>query len=142
MAGAGLQSVRDALVTAYFENYISDDEFVFLYDANRSKPVYPYWKFDNFDLNNWDEDECFAELRFFKSELPALMDCFGIPEKIVCSQRSICGGMEGLCILLKRLSYPCRYCYIIHGSLMNLLTQHLHCSTIQYNTRILALTFY
>ena len=80
-----LESVRDALVSAYFYNCISEDEFVLLYDANRSKPLYPYWKFDNFDLNNWDEDECFAELRVFKSELPALMDCFGIPEKIVCS---------------------------------------------------------
>ena len=32
-----------------------------------------------------------------------------IPDKTVCSQRSVCEGMEGMCILLKRLAYPCRY---------------------------------
>ena len=37
------------------------------------------------------------------------MQCLQIPEKIVCQQRTTCSGMEGLCILLKRLAYPCRY---------------------------------
>lgn len=32
-----------------------------------------------------------------------------IPDEIVCCQRSVCEGMEGMCILLKRLAYPCRY---------------------------------
>ena len=32
-----------------------------------------------------------------------------IPDEIVCCQRSVCKGMEGMCILLKRLAYPCRY---------------------------------
>ena len=37
------------------------------------------------------------------------MNFLEIPEKIVCSQRTVCTGIEGLCILLKRLAYPCRY---------------------------------
>ena len=32
-----------------------------------------------------------------------------IPEYLVCSQGTICSGTEGLCILLRRLAYPCRY---------------------------------
>ena len=32
-----------------------------------------------------------------------------LPEKIVTVQRTICSAMEGLCILLKRLAFPCRY---------------------------------
>ena len=29
--------------------------------------------------------------------------------KFVCSQRTVCSKLEGLCILLKRLAFPCRY---------------------------------
>lgn len=109
MARCGLQSVRDALTLAYAENYISDAEFVLLYEYNRSKPVFPYWKFNAFNLETWDDEECRTELRFGKHDLPLLMQCLQIPEKIVCQQRTTCSGMEGLCILLKRLAYPCRY---------------------------------
>jgi hypothetical protein len=31
------------------------------------------------------------------------------PDKITCQQGSTCSGIEGLCIFLKRLAYPCRY---------------------------------
>lgn len=109
MAGGGLQAVRDALIFAYAENYISDGEFALLYDYNRSKPVFPYWKFDKFNLENWCVEECHTELRFAKSDLEQLMQCLQIPEQVTCQQRSICSGMEGLCIVLKRLAYPCRY---------------------------------
>ena len=39
----------------------------------------------------------------------ALRDILQIPAIIECEQRSVCDGVEGLCILLRRLSYPCRY---------------------------------
>ena len=29
--------------------------------------------------------------------------------QFVCSQRTVCSKLEGLCILLKRLAFPCRY---------------------------------
>ena len=51
-----------------------------LYDANLSKPIFPYWKFNKFDLNSWDEDECLSELRFAKSDLSALKECLRIPD--------------------------------------------------------------
>ena len=50
MVHCGLQSIRDALTLAYAGNYISDAEFVLLYEYNRSKPVFPYWKFNAFNL--------------------------------------------------------------------------------------------
>ena len=31
-----------------------------------------------------------------------------------CNQRSVFTGTEGLCLLLKRLAYPCRYSDLIH----------------------------
>jgi len=38
-----------------------------------------------------------------------LADSLGIPPVFCCSQRFVFEGMEGLCMLLKQLAYPCRY---------------------------------
>ena len=104
-----LSSVRDALLTGSFYDIIDDDEFVLLYDTYSSKPIFPYWKFPRFSVDEWSDVEYKTELRLAKKHLPELCECLGIPEKITCVQKTVCGGMEGLCILLKRLAYPCRY---------------------------------
>ena len=109
MAVGGLQAVRDALTFAYAENVIDDVEFALLYDYNRSKPIFPYWKYEEFDVETWDDVECRTELRFDKDYLQSLIRCLQIPERIVCQQGTVCSGMEGLCILLRKLAYPCRY---------------------------------
>ena len=109
MASGVLNAVRDALVTANSYDIIDDDDFLLLYDAYSSKPVFSYWKFPRFNVDEWSDVECHTELRFAKQDLDELLECLGVPEKITCEQRTVCGGMEGLCILLKRLSYPCRY---------------------------------
>ena len=38
-----------------------------------------------------------------------------IPDTITRSQRPVCNGLEGLCMLLKRLSYPSRYGDMVHS---------------------------
>ena len=38
-----------------------------------------------------------------------LVDVLGLPDEIKCKQGTICDSTEGLCIVLKRLAYPCRY---------------------------------
>ena len=88
MARGGLSLVRDALVTTTVYDVIDDDEFVLLIFSLR-------------------EDECHTKLWFFKQDLDKLLECQGIPEKISCEQRTVCSGLDG--ILLKQLSYPCRY---------------------------------
>lgn len=105
----GLRHVRDALVIAHDEGIIDDEEFVVLYEENFSREIFPYWKYDKFNLDNWDGTECQTELRFAKSHLDSLLHVLGFPDKFVCSQRTLCSGMEGLCILLKRLAFPCRF---------------------------------
>ena len=64
-------------------------------------------------MANVDEAECKAEFRVEKSDLPQLADALRIPQIIKCDQRSECDGMEGLCMLLRRLEYPCRYSDLI-----------------------------
>ena len=83
--------------------------FTLLYEENYSRGIFPHWKYDKFDLDDWDEEECKVELRFDKSDLAVLLHALRFPDRFVCSQRTVCSGMEGLCILLKRLAFPCRF---------------------------------
>ena len=55
------------------------------------------------------EAECKTDFRFEKYDIPLLVDALGLPDKIKCKQGTICDSTEGLCIVLKRLAYPCRY---------------------------------
>ena len=48
---SSLATVRDSLVTAYSQNIFDDVEFALLYDANMSKPVFPYSKYERFKRN-------------------------------------------------------------------------------------------
>ena len=106
---SSLATVRDSLVIAYFQNIIDDAEFALLHDANMSKPVFPYSKYERFNIDNWEDEECWTELRFGKKDLESMRSNFQIPDEIVCSKRTACDAMEGMCSLLKRLPYPCRY---------------------------------
>ena len=53
--------------------------------------------------------ECKAEFRVQKNDLPSLVEALQIPATFYYQQRSVCDGMEGLCMVLKRISYPSRY---------------------------------
>ena len=62
-----------------------------------------------FDFDDLENDESLSEFRVYKNDLPFLAEVMGIPALVYCYQRSICSGLEALCIFLKRQSYPCRY---------------------------------
>ena len=104
-----LHSARDALLIAYADGIIDDIELMLLLDDNNSRESYPFWKFENFNLDAWDDDQCRTDFRFQKADLDILMNVLQIPDKITCTQGTTCDGIVGLCILLKRLAYPCRY---------------------------------
>ena len=44
-----------------------------------------------------------------KQDLETLTEALKIPESFYRQQRSKIDGMEGLCMLLRRFVYPCRY---------------------------------
>ena len=91
-------------------DFIDDEEFLILYDLFEPRnPDFPYEAYPKFDLDEMVESECLAEFRFKKRDIHLLADVLEIPETIRYDQRSICGGIEGLCMLLRRLSYSCRY---------------------------------
>ena len=55
-----------------------------------------------------------AEFRLRKTDIPRLSQALRIPDVKICHQGTICEGTEGLCMLLKRLCYTCRYIDMVH----------------------------
>ena len=53
---------------------------------------------------------CKELVRFTKLELERMQAALHIPDQIRGKSRSVFSGMEGLCILLHRLAFPCRLC--------------------------------
>ena len=105
-----LKMAREHLIFALDDNLITDEEFVLLYEENRSSNLdLPYNDYRPFNLVEMKDDECLAEFRVRKADIPLLVEALGIPTEFVCEQRSVVDGTEALCMLLKRLAYPCRY---------------------------------
>ena len=96
------QDVQTSLAIGYGDDgLLNDEEFILLYDAFKSQnPVYPYWKFNRFCL---DDLECEAMFRVRKDDFAVLMDALNVPETFTCRQGTTCDEIEGLSILLKRL---------------------------------------
>lgn len=107
---ASFKDIRESIISCYAEDMLDDEEFFALYDFYSSKnPHFPYDSYPPFDLGEMDDSECLAEFRVHKRDIPALANHLRIPDNFYCQQRSVSDGIEGLCMLLRRLSYPCRY---------------------------------
>ena len=105
-----LRQVRENLLIAYDAGILEDEEFLVLYDINKStNPDLPYRIYSKFELFSLSEDECTTEFRFNRNDIPRLVEVLQIPCQITCYNGIVCDGTEALCILLKRLAYPCRY---------------------------------
>ena len=112
---ASLRNTREALLLGYSEGWLDEMEFLALYDLNTSENLeFPYDSYDQFNLDDIDEAECIAEFRFEKRHILQLEEVLQIPALLKCDQRSVFTGTEGLCLLLKRLAYPCRYSDLIY----------------------------
>lgn len=107
---ASFKDFRDLLLISYDSKIISDEEFLILYDTFQSKnPDFDYESYPAFDLDDFNTADCYAEFRFEKRDIPLLAEARQLPPTFTCRQGSVCDGIEGLCMLLKRVAYPCRY---------------------------------
>lgn len=101
---------REHLLITFDDAVISEEEFVLLYDYNKSSNLdLRHDQYSLFDLDNMVEGECLAEFRVRKRDISHLEEALQIPEEFTLEQRSVVGGKEGLRMFLKRLTYPCRY---------------------------------
>ena len=79
---------RNALLLAHSADIIPGEEFALLYYLHTSKNLgYPFWSYNEFDLENWTDAECRSELRYLKGDVYRLFEVFDIPEKITCYNR-------------------------------------------------------
>ena len=107
---ATFRETREAFLHVHDQQLINDEEFVFLYDIDRSKNFdFPYWNYTRFDLNEWTNDECLADFRFHKADLYRLFHALHIPAQIATYNRSLYDGFEAFCVFLNCYAYPCRY---------------------------------
>ena len=108
------RKTRLSILDSFHDGDISEDEFFLLYDLYTSRnPDFPYDCYRKFNLEDIDESECLPEFRFRKSDIPLLADVLGLPDSYTCHQGTVCDGIEGPCLLLKRFAYPCRYSDLI-----------------------------
>ena len=100
---------------AHSEEWLDGMKFLVLNELNTSENLdFSYDSYDQFNLDDINEAECIAELRFEKRHILRLEEVQQIPPLMKCNWRSFFTGMKGLSILLKRLAYPCRYSDLIH----------------------------
>ena len=89
---------------------LSDEELLLLLELNTSRnPECSYETYERFAIDRVEEAECKAEFRIERKDLPQLADALQLPETFHCCQRTTADKLEGLCILLRRMSFPCRY---------------------------------
>lgn len=59
-------------------------------------------------IDNYSEEDFISFFRFSKTHFILLIEIMKIPSKIVLQNKATVTNVEGLLILLKRMSYPCR----------------------------------
>ena len=107
---ATFKETREVLLASYACGIITDEEFSLLFEENSSSNLdFPYDNYPPFNLESQSEAECRANFRVEKHHIPLVEDVLQIPQFFVCDQGTVCEGTEGLCMLLKRYAFPCRY---------------------------------
>ena len=112
---SSLKDARDMALISHSQGLITDEEFLLLLEENTSRnPEFSYDAYDRFDLENMEDAGCKSEFRVEKRDIPLLAEALGLPDAFTCPQRSVADGIEGLCMVLKRTSFPCRYSDMIY----------------------------
>lgn len=107
---SSFKHTRELLLISYNKKNITADQLLLLLEENTSKnPEFSYETYNRFDLSNIEKPECKSAFRVEKDDIPLLAEALQLPETFRCNQRTTAGKIEALCILLKRLAYPCRF---------------------------------
>ena len=101
------KNVRELLLLSYVNNVFSDREFVLLYDAYHG-PKIPTLITSNM-TRSISITSIQPNVKQSSADPPPLAEALQLPPTFRCQQRTVFDSTEGLCMLLKRVSYPCRY---------------------------------
>lgn len=109
MSSCSFKKIQEAILLSYDEEILDKEEFLFLYEAySPANLTFPHTKYDRFCLVNKDPDECKADFRFEKQDIPLLVQALRMPAAFKCPNGTICDSTEALCMVLKRYAFPCR----------------------------------
>ena len=89
-----LRDVKAALIASWNDGDLSDDEFIMLYDVNKSRNNYPYWRYGRFELDSLDDDEACVQFRFFRNDIYRLKEVLHIPDIVRTYNRMIVDGVS------------------------------------------------
>lgn len=67
------------------------------------------WEIESFNLDVFTDLECWRFFRFHRNDICRLKKALKIPDFVSTSQFDLVTGIEGLCIVLRRLAYPNRW---------------------------------
>ena len=106
------------LVQNHDAGVIDDEELLLLMnfdllgedEVENNEPIRQWPRF-NFDL--WNDTECWTDLRFRKLDIPRICDELELEIEMVTYNGVKFSNVEGLCLLLRRLAFPCRYVDLI-----------------------------
>lgn len=86
-----------------FDNCPDEDAVLLLTSNNATRMSYK-----KIDFESLSDSYCKEHFRFDKSAILELCQHLRLPDKYTCPNRTSCSGLEGLLILLRRLTYPNR----------------------------------
>ena len=99
-----------AAALLYLDDVIEESECLLLVkDCEGKIPVLSHSKYERVAFDSLDEEECLAEFFFKANDIHRLFQVLKLPEKVVCFNSTTSSKSEGLCMLLRRFAYPCRY---------------------------------
>lgn len=100
----------EASVYLLGDEEIGEEEFLAIYEIATKRRQHPYKQYERIDVvyDAISPEEFETEFRFGITEFPLLLRALKIPGTFTCANGTVCSGMEGLLVLLKRFSYPCR----------------------------------
>ncbi len=110
MAGGNFEELNDLFLAYNDADMLDDEELLLLQNVHRPRnPRFPYWRYDRFNLEDMDKDECKADFRMWKDDIYTFHRTLAFPEQFKCYNGTVVDSVEALCICLRRLAYPCRY---------------------------------
>ncbi|KAK3105969.1 hypothetical protein FSP39_009829 [Pinctada imbricata] len=91
----------NSMILAALEN---DDELLLLLNTEeREKSV-----LHKVNIDALNDEQFRSMFRFQREDMTRLSCALRLPTKVVCENRTVCSGIQGLCILIRRLAYPSR----------------------------------
>ena len=99
------REIRSILLQSFDDGDISEDEFLLLYGVNTSKTqIFLMNVIENLTLMIWMTVSVYPTFAFIRVTFPSFVRPYIFLNYFICQQGTICDGIEGLCIALRRFA--------------------------------------